>query len=323
MSGLDIIQVLNVQFGCAQCRATARWALTARPTTRQNSCIYRLRCSQCSAQIVAKASRGQARHSDSYAGIREEYETLRTLQPAFAGCARYGTLEPLGFLAVADYGVMITRLFPGEKLEHHARKLNATGVCETFRSAGVWLRKLHGAGGDCGFRHGLEVGKRIGYLEATYGSTFGADRKLRAAYELLARVGRDTDKLAADGVRIHGDFKPSNMLCNATRYVGLDIQWKTTSAAVYDLAPFVDHLWLANLGGIGARARRRHELAETAFLAGFGGAGDMRALRWAQLYFALCYWGGYRQRGALGASIARWKMLPLVEKTAAQLRALT
>jgi hypothetical protein len=317
------MQVLNARFGCAQCHATARWTRTARPATRQNSSIHRLQCAQCSAQIVAKASRGQPHPSDSYAGISEEYETLRTLQPAFAGCARYGTLEPLGFLAVADYGVMITRLFPGEKLEHHARKLNAGGVCETFRSAGVWLRKLHGAGGDCGFRHGLEVEKRIAYLEATYGSACDTDRKLRAACELLARVGRDIDTLAADGVRIHGDFKPSNMLCNATRYVGLDIQRKTMSAAVYDLAPFVDHLWLANLGGIGARARRRHELAETAFLAGFGGTGDMRALRWAQLYFALCYWGGYRQRGALGAGIARWKILPLIEKTAAQLRALS
>lgn len=323
MSGLEIPQVLNTRFACAQCHASAQWVQTARPTTRQNSSIHRLQCAQCGAQIVAKASRGRTPDSDDCAEVREEYETLRALQPAFAGCARYGTLEPLGFLAVANHGVMITGLFPGEELEHHARKLNATGVYATFRSAGVWLRKLHGADGDCEVRQGLEAGRRIDYLEATYGSAFAADRKLRAACELFARVGRDADSLSADGVRMHGDFKPSNMLCNATRYVGLDIQRKTTSAAVYDLAPFVDHLWLANLGGIGARARRRHELAETAFLAGFGGTGDMRALRWAQLYFALCYWGGYRQRGALGAGIARWKMLPLVEKTAAQLRALT
>jgi hypothetical protein len=323
MSGLDIPQVLNTQFACAQCHANAQWVWTARPTTRQNSSIHRLQCAQCGAQIVAKASRGRAPDSDDCAEVREEYETLCALQPVFAGCARYGTLEPLGFLEVANHGVMITGLFPGEELDRHARKLNATGVYATFRSAGVWLRKLHGAGGGCHVRQGLEVGKRIDYLEATYGSAFAADRKLRSACELFARVGRDADTLAIDGVRIHGDFKPSNMLCNATRYVGLDIQRTTTGAAVYDLAPFVNHLWLANLGGIGARARRRHELAETAFLAGFGDAVDMRALRWAQLYFSLCYWGGYRQRGALDAVIARWKMLPLVEKTAAQLRALT
>ena len=323
MSGLDIPQALNTRFACAQCHANAQWVWAARPTARQNSSIHRLQCAQCGAQIVAKASRGRVTDSDGCAEVREEYETLCALQPVFAGCARYGTLKPLGFLAVANHGVMITGLFPGEELDRHARKLNATGVYVAFQSAGVWLHKLHGAGGGRDVGQGLEVGKRIDYLEATYGSAFAADRKLRSACELFARVGRDVDTLATDGVRIHGDFKPSNMLCNATRYVGLDIQRATTGAAVYDLAPFVNHLWLANLGGIGVRARRRHELAETAFLAGFGNAVDMRALRWAQLYFSLCYWGGYRQRGALDAVIARWKMLPLVEKTAARLRALT
>src|SRR6186997_2553889 len=98
MSGLDIPQALNTRFACAQCHANAQWVWAARPTARQNSSIHRLQCAQCGAQIVAKASRGRATDSDGCAEVREEYETLCALQAVFAGCARYGTLEPLGFL---------------------------------------------------------------------------------------------------------------------------------------------------------------------------------------------------------------------------------
>ncbi|CAM5367122.1 phosphotransferase [Rhodanobacter lindaniclasticus] len=291
---------------------------------RQNSSIGRLRCAECGAQIVAKASQGRNPPAGDGVALREEYETLRALQPAFHGCTRYGTLEPLGFLAVDDGGVMVTRLFHGEELERRARKQGDTGVREVFWSAGVWLRRLHEAGGYERTRAGLEVDRRRNYLRATYGTAIDADRKVRAACELLGHVGRDVDSVVAEAVRLHGDFKPGNLLCNATRYVGLDIQWKSTSVAVYDLAPFMNHLWIATLGGIGSRSRHRHELAETAFLAGFGDVGDVRALRWVQLYFALCYWGGCRQRGGMwAAGIARWQMLPLVEMAVAKLRAVT
>ncbi len=322
MSEFNLIQVLNARFTCTQCGVDGCWLRMAKPTTRQNSSIHRLRCAQCGVQIVAKVSQGRDSSASDCAALREEYETLRILQPAFAGCARYGTLEPLGFFVAGNSGVMVTRLFAGEELDRRARQLDAADLGETFRSAGVWLRKLHAAGGDGELKSALNVSQRIDYLRVTYASAINADRAPRAAAELLGRVGRDVDTFVAQSVRLHGDFKPSNMLCNAARHVGLDIQWKSTGAAIFDLAPFVNHLWLANLGGIGSRARRRHELAEAAFLAGFGDVGDMRALRWVQLYFALCYWGGYRRRGRLAAGIARWKMLPLVERTAVQLQSL-
>jgi hypothetical protein len=67
-------------------------------------------------------------------------------------------------------------------------------------------------------------------------------------------------------------------------------------------------------------ANTRYLQAEAAFLAGYGETVPMRALRWAQLYFALCHLGSYRQRGRFGMAYANWKIWPLVERLERQLR---
>jgi hypothetical protein len=100
--------------------------------------------------------------------------------------------------------------------------------------------------------------------------------------------------------------------------VGLDVQWQVEGPAVYDLAPFLNHLWLARRS-LGSLAERQHLQAEAEFLAGYGYSDDLRILRWTQLYFALCQLGGYRKRGRLVASYARWKIWPLARQLTAQL----
>src|SRR3546814_11964545 len=120
MSELDMPEVLNTHFACTQCHANARWVRTARPPTRRNSCIHRLQCAQCGAQIVAKASRGRTPDSNGCAELREEYETPRALQPAFDACERSGTLQQLGFLSFAHHGVLLTGFLPGADAESTA-----------------------------------------------------------------------------------------------------------------------------------------------------------------------------------------------------------
>jgi aminoglycoside phosphotransferase (APT) family kinase protein len=128
------------------------------------------------------------------------------------------------------------------------------------------------------------------------------------------------DAIPVRAVRQHGDFKPDNMLCDGTRYVGLDIRWRSIGAAAYDLAPFLNHLWSDGRAVVGSRTRRVYDLAESAFLSGYGDVGDMRTLRWVQLYFALCYMGEYRQRGRLAASYANWTVWPFVRRLVKQLQ---
>lgn len=142
---------------------------------------------------------------------------------------------------------------------------------------------------------------------------------MQAAYRCLRQEGSRLGASAFRTVRLHGDFKPGNMLCDGTRYVGLDVQWRTTAPAVFDLAPFLNHLWLARRR-LESFDNRQYDQNESEFLAGYEAVDDIRTLRWVQLYFSLCQLGGYYQRGRLAAVYADWKVRPLVRKLVGQLQ---
>lgn len=317
---MDVTQVLNARFGCAGCHAQGSWISTTRPMRRQNSVIHRMRCTRCLEQIVAKASRGAGLYDDAKAQVSLEYLTLCALQTVFPQDAQYGTLVPLGYLESAGNGIVITRYFPGEDLARHLRSLDASGRQVACRSAGLWLRKLHESDDSSTQRRVLRAADKLEYLENTYGIALGADTATRKAWELLTQEAAHAEMSAVPSVRLHGDFKPENMLCDGTKYVGLDIHWRNVGAAVYDLAPFLNHLWLAHRATGRAHADRLCELAEAEFMAGYGGSVPVRSLRWAQLYFALCYLGGYRTRGRLTAIYAHLRVRPLVLRLARQLQ---
>jgi aminoglycoside phosphotransferase (APT) family kinase protein len=228
-------------------------------------------------------------------------------------------LVPLGHLEHEDQGIVITRLAPGKDFVHYVRALDASGVQAAYRSAGIWLKKLHESDVLDGEAH-LGTADKISFLDDRYGALLRADPKTAAACELLVEEAGRVDTVAGPAVRQHGDFKPDNMLCDGTRYVGLDIRWRSIGSGAYDLAPFLNHLWSDGRVVIGWRARGVYDLAESAFLSGYGDVGDMRALRWVQLYFALCYMGEYRQRGRLAAGYANWRVWPFVRRLVSQLR---
>lgn len=318
---MDVARVLSDRFNCMRCHAEREWFRISRPARRENSTIHRFQCIQCGDQIVAKVFRGGVSRygdGDAKARARREYETLLALQRLFAPDGRYGTLEPLGCLESVGSGIVITHLFPGDDLIHYMKRLDAVGVAETCRAAGEWLRTLHESSESDPQTRELDTADKLSYLTDNYGALLRGNRKMWTAYRRLEKEGPRSGLRAFRTARLHGDFKPENMLCDGTRYVGLDVQWRTVGPAVYDLAPFLNHLWLAGRS-IGSPKNRHYDLAETAFLAGYGDADEMRGLRWAQLYFALCQMGGYLKRGHLVGSYGDWKMRPLVGRLTAQL----
>jgi hypothetical protein len=315
-----IAQVLDGQLECTNCQASERWIPKGRALVRQYSSIHRLRCEQCGDRIVAKVVGGRYSSEYARAHARKEYEALCKLQSVFPQDDKYGTLVPLGHLEYEEHGIVITRHTEGEDFVHYIRTLDTSGVLAACRSAGIWLKKLHESDVQDVEKH-LGAADKISFLDGTYGAVLHGDAKTKAAFELLIQEASRVDAMAVPAVRQHGDFKPDNMLCDGTRYVGLDIRWRSIGASIYDLAPFLNHLWFDGHMVIGSRTRRLYDSAESAFLSGYGYAAiDMRALRWAQLYFALCYLGEYRQRGRLATSYASWKVWPLVQKLAKHVR---
>lgn len=319
MLKVEAAQVLNERLACDRCGAKGRWVRTTRPSVRQNSSIHRLHCAQCGSQIVAKVSTGHVVNVEARATVQREYATLRALQAVFPQDAGYGTLEPLACLETVEHTIMVTRWFPGTDLVDHLRTLEAAKVDAALRRAGAWLRQLHAADGHTDPPRSLGVGEKIDDLMRTYGAVLTTRRKTWVACELVKHVGAELSTSTLLPARLHGDFKPQNLLCDGIRLVGLDMQWATAAAPVYDLAPFLNHLWLAGPGAYGGHARARYAQAEAAFLAGYANAVDRRALRWAQLYFVLCHLGRYRLRGACAAAYGSWRIAPLVERIVGQL----
>ncbi len=320
MGEVEITAALNSHLGCSRCHAGGSWVVTARPVIRQNSVIQQLSCTQCGDRVVAKLGGGKQRRDNDRVQLQNEYATLCMLHPAFLDDERLGTLEPLAYMEVAGRGILVTRWFNGTDLARYARGLDAPALEGAFRLAGRWLRKLHVADKEDRAPQPVGVAEKLEDLLRTYGKTLGVHRGAWKACSLLASDQHSLEALTVPSARIHGDFKPQNLLYDDVRCVGLDIHWKAIGAAVYDLAPFLNHLWLAGTGKRGLSTGMRYLRAESAFLAGYGDAGPMRALRWAQLYFALCHLGGYRQRGRLGMAYANWKIWPLVERLERQLR---
>lgn len=316
---MNITQLLNGRFDCPRCHDSHGWIRTARAVVRQYSSIHRMRCRHCGEQVVAKVVGGRYSSEEARKHARKEYEALRTLQATFPQDERYGTLVPLAHLEDAAHAIIITRLAAGDELARYIRQVDTAGLQAACSSAGVWLNKLHKSDLQDRKKY-LGTAEKVSYLSEKYGTALCRDRKTGSAFNLLAEVGSGIDVAPVVAVRQHGDFKPENMLCDGTRYIGLDIRWQSVGAVVYDLAPFLNHLWLAGRG-TGRHKRHLYDLAESAFLGGYGQIGKIQVLRWTQLYFALCYMGEYRQRGRLATSYANWKVAPLVGRLATQLEA--
>lgn len=316
----ETVATVNSHLPCPQCHAAGTWAEAVRPKRRQNSTLHQLRCRQCGNRVAAKVSGGTQWREDHREQLENEYATLCSLSDAFSREEGGGVLQPLGYMESAGHGILVTQWFAGADLARSARRLDPDALEQSFRLAGSWLRRLHGA--DNKQRPCLQLGVplKIKHLSQTYGEVLRTSPRAQEACKLLATTGGGLEALTTRAVRIHGDFKPQNMLYDGTRCVGLDIHWGIVGAAVYDLAPFLNHLWLAGAGHRGTSADERYQLAEDAFLQGYGLVDSMPAMRWAQLYFSLCHLGGYRQRGRLGAAYANWSILPLVRRLERQLR---
>lgn len=316
----NIGQLLNRRFECPGCHASGDWSASARAMIREASTIQGFGCRRCREEIVVKTTRTAACATRGEQLAREEYRVLCELQAVFPQDDEFGTLLPLGYLELEGYGAMITRKFDGVDLVRHAFRLSGSRKRGLFRPAGLLLRRLHDS---CpkGYRpQTLRVEDKVAYLARTYGARLRSDR---ATCNICDQLVEEATRISAVQLRAtwsHGDFKPENVLCDGHKYMILDTQLGACGVFVYDLASFLNHLLLASPGfmrsGIGD-----YQQVEEEFLKGYGvlNGQELNALRWAQLYFMLCYWGRYRQRGPLSGIYANWRIRPIVKKLAAQL----
>lgn len=316
MNDREPLATLQRHLTCPSCHAAGAWLRLGRSKRRQNSVIHRFRCARCGDRVVAKVVAGDGAHTSV---LHSEYVTLRALQPAFASQERLCVLEPVGYFVANGCGIMVTRLFTGHNLRTRMRTLDAAGIAAAAAAAAGWLRVLHATRGGGVAAPGTR--DKLEYLTDTYGSALLPDPRTRAMVERLRAHAPAIERARLAVVPLHGDFTPENVLCDGQTCVGVDIHLRSHGAATYDLAPFLNHLWLAGRGLHRAGLGRHYPRAEAAFLESYGthAREEMHALAWVELYYALCQIGGYRRRGRVASWYGSLRIGPLARLRSVEL----
>lgn len=317
---LNILAVLSQVLACPDCHSDATWRAASKARSRQNSVIHWLECSACRLGIVAKLPLVPGSALCDHRRAELEYQVLQELQSRFPQSDEYGTLIPVAL--IDEFGILVTRQFGGHNLTSHLRQSRDPTPTECGHNAGMWLRKLHDACPQGYDQHSLEVEERVNYLECTYGVLIARERGARIAYERLVEAGNELKAALFRSTWGHGDFKPENLLFDGHKYVGIDTLLGHRSAVLYDIASFLDHLLLVGRTIWRRDARGMIGGAEAEFLRGYGdlARADLRAIRWLQLYFMLCYWARSQGRGRIRAMYGNQQMLPLLREAGVQLR---
>ncbi|HET8635446.1 MAG TPA: aminoglycoside phosphotransferase family protein [Acidobacteriaceae bacterium] len=313
VAGVD--SEVNKHLECIGCGATGIWRRTGRPRVRSNSVLQRFRCKRCGEQIVVKLARANHAAAENE-GIRREYQALCRLQRLLALDNGLGVLTPLACMEVGGRAIMVTRWFEGEDAIRRARSMDSTELAMVYRSAGTLLRRLHDSNAEHDLAGPLDVDSKIAYLMQRYGTCLEKSRAAARALNVLRELAPGVATAKLRWSRTHGDFKPENILCDARTVVILDTTLGVRGAIVYDMASFLDHVLLAGCAFGNRRIRSDFALLERAFLTGYGALepGSMTALRWAQLYFMLCYFGRYRSDGVFSAIYADRRVAPLLAR---------
>jgi len=320
MKAADIATSLNQDFRCPNCKTRANWRSAGSAAVRANSTLYRFRCQRCGERVVVKLAPLGTCDARGLHDLEKEFQTLRKLQEIFPPDGTQGALAAESFLEINDHAAMVTRLFRGKDLICYARSADLEELGRMFHSAGALLRSLHDGCPDGYQTRKLDVGPKLTYLEDTYGRILLQNSKTRMAF---TRLRASADAVGLPPLRVswtHGDFKPENVLYDGRRIILLDTRLDIRGAVVYDLASFLNHVQIAACSSRSGPLRTNNQLIEAAFLSGYGelGAAEITALRWAQLYFMLCYFGAHRKRGFPSSVYANWRLAPLAKLLAVQ-----
>lgn len=106
---------------------------------------------------------------------------------------------------------------------------------------------------------------------------------------------------------LHGDFKTDNLVLTDRTVVGIDVHGRYENVAVYDIAPFLNHLELLAWRPAAWRWTLHVRRLQQAFLAAYFGseAVPSLALWWVRIYLLIAVWDMMTRRQGIGRHKAR------------------
>lgn len=272
---------------CYACGGCEGWQ-TSFCSWRSNSYIAVAACRQCGAEQFLKKYRQPGNGNTSIA--QREYEVLRHMDGGL-GSAPPFLLPRVYHFAPTTYALSMEYL-QGESMDErmrHARDRKDFDECLRFSAA--WLRGLHAAppiydkaGNDCE--------TLLRQLESDCRSLAGRNTMAAQVLARLRQTLTRMNSLPVKRVLLHGDFKPSNLICASRGVYGIDVGLRFKNPGLMDVAQFIANV-LLNRRSMPAIAGN-HEVAFIldVFLEAYGDSSQptRNSTVWWLLYFLLSRW---------------------------------
>jgi aminoglycoside phosphotransferase (APT) family kinase protein len=207
---------------------------------------------------------------------------------ALARDAGMSASEPL--LLLEHHGIVVASWIEGPALSEWLLQASFHERRTMLGRAGAWLARLHRASG---FEYRVpDIAEAIARLETRFSQS--AERKSRLVLDALAVLQSSANDLRTRPVPwslSHGDFKPSNLIIEGDRLVGIDVDLVIEAPNVNDAAHFLNHLqsrfyrpkgWLRWF-----EIEQLTECFAQEYARAAGGEMDVTLLAWRRLYNAV------------------------------------
>jgi tRNA A-37 threonylcarbamoyl transferase component Bud32 len=207
-----------------------------------------------------------------------------------------GIAAALGQPAIKPYallesqGIVVASWIEGPTLARSMAWASAERRRELIREPGLWLARLHRAGGI--ERRPPDIAGMLAHLKAVIAENSRQSGPLtRRALSVLRSTGSLLAMQPVPWSHHYGDFKPDNLILREGRLVAIDVELSIATPTVNDAADFLNHLQLAcYLPHAVPRWREASRLIGL-FCQGYTDAGGEplppRLLLWQRLYNAM------------------------------------
>jgi aminoglycoside phosphotransferase (APT) family kinase protein len=208
---------------------------------RINSRIHRVQCA--SRTLAIKECFGVTGQIPEPSAAEREFKALATLSsiPLNAGDQ---PIAPLPIVLCREHAAYAMTWVPGRPATELVLSRHTTddGAAALGQASGAWLRRFHALRTLPERESDFE--SKVEFVNEIVKSTPKPDPLLRHASERLVAYAEAASAVRMPASWVHGDMKSDNLLVDGERVTGLDVQLVHENTVVYDLAPFLNHLYL-------------------------------------------------------------------------------
>jgi aminoglycoside phosphotransferase (APT) family kinase protein len=252
---------------------------------RINSRIYRV---SCVSRILAIKECVGSTHKSALSAAEREFKALTTLS-AVPRAVDDESIAPLPVVLCREHAAYAMTWVPGRTAtELVLSRLTAHAKAAALGSAsGAWLRRFHALRPLPERENDFE--SKLDFVRQIVGAAGDRDPLLRRASERLAESAKAASAVRLPASWVHGDMKSDNLLVDGERVTGLDAQLVDENTVAYDLAPFLNHLFLLRWTPRGLLHRRKLKLMADRFLATYSPEAKNWGLpiTWLRVYLLL------------------------------------